>query len=139
MTALDVRCPTCGAKPGEVCLSVHRQNPCRKPHRQRETRATGRPKRVARRDGRYAKARRWAKVRAWCLDRDGHRCVAQIDGVCHGRADHAHHILPRSAGGPDELWNLISACDACHAHIHANPTWSYAHGFLRSRYGGRVA
>jgi hypothetical protein len=29
-------------------------------------------------------------------------------------AAHAHHIIPRSAGGPDEMWNLTSVCVAHH-------------------------
>src|SRR5215469_3749905 len=29
-----------------------------------------------------------------------------------------HHLLPRSAGGPDEPSNLITLCDGCHAARH---------------------
>lgn len=39
------------------------------------------------------------------FDRDGHRCV-----VCGKTASEAHHIIPRSLGGPDDTWNLASVC-----------------------------
>jgi 5-methylcytosine-specific restriction endonuclease McrA len=81
-----------------------------------------------------AKARDWWQVRAWCLDRAQGCCE-----VCGGKAHHAHHILPRSAGGQDELGNLLSCCHTCHRRIHDNPQWAYERGYLRSRYGRRVA
>jgi 5-methylcytosine-specific restriction endonuclease McrA len=31
---------------------------------------------------------------------------------------HVHHIIYRSAGGPDELWNLITICLWCHEDEH---------------------
>ena len=37
----------------------------------------------------------------WCID-------------CGGKATDADHIVPRSAGGVDELWNLQSRCGPCH-------------------------
>ena len=30
-------------------------------------------------------------------------------------AIHAHHIIPKSQGGPDTMENLITLCDLCHA------------------------
>src|SRR5262249_31576275 len=33
---------------------------------------------------------------------------------CSRAAAHAHHILPRSQGGPDDDWNLVSLCAAHH-------------------------
>ena len=61
-------------------------------------------------------------------------CEARIPGVCHGRGDAAHHIVPRSRGGSDDPGNLLWVCNAgCHAHIHANPEWARAQGLLRSR------
>lgn len=33
---------------------------------------------------------------------------------------HVHHIVFRSAGGPDEDWNLLVLCMSCHDGIHTN-------------------
>lgn len=43
-------------------------------------------------------------------ERDLGRC--RVPG-CSGRAVHAHHLQPRSRGGSDDEWNLVSLC-ACH-------------------------
>jgi 5-methylcytosine-specific restriction endonuclease McrA len=29
-----------------------------------------------------------------------------------------HHIIPRGAGGPDELANLVTLCSDCHDEAH---------------------
>ncbi len=57
-------------------------------------------------------------VRRWAKDRDGHRCQANIAGVCRGTADHVHHLRQRSLGGDDELGNLLTVCWACHSYLH---------------------
>jgi len=49
--------------------------------------------------------------------RDGWRC--QVPG-CGSRAHlHAHHVIYRSRNGPDEAWNLVAICRACHEMIHS--------------------
>jgi hypothetical protein len=63
---------------------------------------------------------RRATLQRRVLERDGYLC--QVPG-CSRTADHAHHIIPRSAGGPDEMWNLTSVCAAHH---------------LRGIHGGKV-
>lgn len=80
------------------------------------------------------KARDWWQARRWCLDRAQDACE-----VCGARAHHAHHILPRSAGGSDDVGNLLAVCWDCHGRIHGNPQWAREHGYLRSRYGRRIA
>jgi hypothetical protein len=45
------------------------------------------------------------------LERDGYCC--QTPG-CSRAAAHAHHVVPRSAGGKDEMSNLTSVCAAHH-------------------------
>lgn len=80
------------------------------------------------------KAADWFQIRRWCLERAQGRCE-----VCGDRAWHAHHILPRSAGGRDDLSNLLAVCHSCHRRVHDNPQWAYEHGYLRSRYGRKAA
>jgi len=46
------------------------------------------------------------------IERDRH---CQVPG-CSRPAGHAHHIIPRSQGGPDEDWNLVGLCPAHHLH-----------------------
>ena len=55
-----------------------------------------------------------------------------VTEVCTGRAEHRHHVLPRSAGGNDST-PLLDVCSRCHDFIHANPTRSYAEGWLTRR------
>jgi hypothetical protein len=49
--------------------------------------------------------------------RDGGLC--QVPG-CSRPADHVHHVIPRSAGGPLEPWNELSLCSGHHLRgVHA--------------------
>lgn len=61
------------------------------------------------------------------------RCEVGVPSVCTGRAQHKHHRVLRSRGGSDDFGNLVHCCHACHAHIHANPAWATAHGFMSRR------
>lgn len=72
------------------------------------------------------------EVRNAVFSRAGGWCEAAVKGVCQGRAVHPHHVLRRSQGGLDVPANLLAVCFACHRHIHDNPAWSLARGFLRS-------
>ena len=48
------------------------------------------------------------------LNRDGWKCRS-----CGMRSGlHVHHIQFRSQQGPDESWNLIALCSACHRGVH---------------------
>jgi hypothetical protein len=60
-------------------------------------------------------------------------CEVGRAGVCTGRAEVRHHILPRSQGGTDEKSNTVDCCDSDHRWIHANPSKAYAHGWLLHR------
>lgn len=60
-------------------------------------------------------------------------CRARVEGVCTGRAECRHHKLRRSQGGTDDPANTADLCDACHAHVHANPAWSFRHGWLKRK------
>jgi len=46
------------------------------------------------------------------LQHKGDRCALTLDG-CTWRATTAHHVIPRSLGGPDSLDNLVPACMHC--------------------------
>jgi len=49
--------------------------------------------------------------------RDGWRC--QVPG-CRSRAQlHAHHVIWRSRGGPDEGFNIVTTCRHHHEMIHS--------------------
>lgn len=62
---------------------------------------------------------RWREMRLQVLKRDSYRCVSCSTPVKSSEAD-IHHLLPRSMGGTDELSNLVTLCDGCHAAHHPN-------------------
>jgi RecQ family ATP-dependent DNA helicase len=49
-----------------------------------------------------------------------------------------HHLVPRAAGGQDDLGNLITLCDGCHAARHPNLQTSLARRTIE-RWGVRLA
>jgi 5-methylcytosine-specific restriction endonuclease McrA len=56
----------------------------------------------------------YALLRLYVFDRDNRRCR-----ICSVRNPlHVHHIVFRSNGGPDESWNLLTVCLACHDGLH---------------------
>ena len=59
-------------------------------------------------------------------DRDKQQCqiCGEVLPVRYGRLE-VHHIDYRSKGGSDELENLVTLCDLCHAvtHDHMGPAW----------------
>lgn len=70
---------------------------------------------------------RWNALRKACLERDGHICA-----YCGREATTADHIIPKKAGGKDELANLVAACRSCNSSKGAkmlartnyfNPRW----------------
>ncbi len=52
----------------------------------------------------------WRKIRQRILNRDGHTCQA-----CGMDGNSVDHIVPRSAGGTDEDWNLQTLCTSCNS------------------------
>ena len=63
----------------------------------------------------------WNTQRKRALQRDRTQC--QICGDfpgCPYTKLHVHHIIHREHGGTDDLENLITLCDLCHAccHLH---------------------
>ncbi|ELY95178.1 HNH endonuclease [Natrialba hulunbeirensis JCM 10989] len=57
----------------------------------------------------------WEELRQQTLRRDNYACTRC---GADDRTLQAHHIVPRSAGGPDELENLLTLCRPCHGVIH---------------------
>lgn len=73
-----------------------------------------------------------AENRAAAIRRDDHRCqaaAAVIAVACAGGL-HAHHVIRRSQGGPDDIDNLLTVCAAHHQHIHDHPAEAKSLGFL---------
>jgi 5-methylcytosine-specific restriction endonuclease McrA len=62
-----------------------------------------------------------------CFERDGWKCRH-----CRSREGlHPHHMIYKSAGGPDDLWNLCTLCYKCHRQHHdgfLTITWGAAYG-----------
>lgn len=63
----------------------------------------------------YPESEEWDRLRKLVYKRDKHTCVN-----CHksGVRLNAHHIVPLQSGGSNQLSNLVSVCDDCHAMIH---------------------
>lgn len=55
--------------------------------------------------------RRWRRVRAAVLARDGNRCRLKLDG-CTTVAEQVHHTLGREVAG-DNPDHLVAACAHC--------------------------
>jgi len=62
----------------------------------------------------------------YARDRDNFQCqiCGDVIPVSFGRLE-VHHIIYRCHGGTDELENLVTLCDLCHAviHDHMGPAW----------------
>lgn len=52
--------------------------------------------------------KKWLDLRKRVLERDGYICA-----YCGNEANEADHIVPRNAGGKDEMSNLVAACRPC--------------------------
>lgn len=63
--------------------------------------------------------RRWRRVRAAVLARDGYLCQVRIPGVCTGaaplRGGHVHHTQGKANG--DDMRSLQASCPACNLHV----------------------
>ncbi len=66
----------------------------------------------------YYASSHWRHRARQVKERDAYQC--QICGDRKGDPYcqlHSHHIVPRSKGGSDDLENLITICDLCHAVV----------------------
>lgn len=93
------------------------------------------------REGALGRARRAARAKsrsAWraeVLERDDWMCrlTGSTDDDWHLSCQgplHAHHVLPRSRGGKDDLGNGLTLCSWHHTFVHSHPDWAIEHGYL---------
>lgn len=59
----------------------------------------------------------WNTISAETKKRNNGRCVDC--GTCEVPL-HAHHIIPKTKGGTDHAFNLITLCETCHSKRHIN-------------------
>ncbi|MHA1286033.1 MAG: HNH endonuclease [Candidatus Thorarchaeota archaeon] len=60
----------------------------------------------------------WEEQRKKCYKRDHYTC--QVCGKHCGRKEiQAHHIIPYKEKGTNDLSNLITLCNVCHAQVEA--------------------
>jgi 5-methylcytosine-specific restriction endonuclease McrA len=69
----------------------------------------------------------WVEVRVAVLERDEHRCT-QCGSVNNL---HVHHYQARRHGGTNQMDNLQTLCECCHA---STPTWGRPRGTGRTQY-----
>lgn len=79
--------------------------------------------------------KRLAAAKAEVYGRANGFCEATTPACPEGRhvGYHAHHLLPRSQGGPHDADNLLLVCGPAHVWIHTHPADSYEQGWLRHR------
>jgi hypothetical protein len=68
----------------------------------------------------------WKTQRRKTRQRDGNQCQICGDVPASPYCQlHVHHIIPRAEGGIDDLDNLVTLCNLCHAvcHWHMGPAW----------------
>ncbi len=69
----------------------------------------------------------WDWMRRQIYVRDDGKCrvcgrVVHLQHANPLRIAHVHHVIYRSAGGPDETWNLCLLCCYCHDAEHVQKT-----------------
>lgn len=59
--------------------------------------------------------REWRRLRTAVMQRDRALCQAHLIGGRYIAAQAVDHIVPKSAGGTDDMSNLEATCHQCHA------------------------
>ena len=62
----------------------------------------------------------WQKLRKAVFERDDFTCQRCDKRNGQGRGLSAHHLMPRSEGGADDIENLITLCNSCHDLVEIN-------------------
>lgn len=60
----------------------------------------------------FYSSKQWKRLKAQAVARDGLRCVYCNEQKTEAELT-ADHVIPRSQGGPDELYNLVACCLTC--------------------------
>lgn len=79
-------------------------------------------------DAEFYKSEFWLNLSERCKIRDKYKCrkcKKKARDKASKRKLHAHHRIPRSRGGPDNLRNLITLCDDCHSKEHDHMDMSH--------------
>lgn len=61
---------------------------------------------------------KWGRLSEEAKERDGYKCTVCGATMPEAKQLHAHHIIPKSEGGQDELSNITTLCILCHAEAH---------------------
>lgn len=62
----------------------------------------------------------WLKLKKACLERDDYSCQRCEKRNRQGQGMTAHHLVPRSEEGIDDLTNLVILCHPCHDYVEIN-------------------
>jgi 5-methylcytosine-specific restriction endonuclease McrA len=77
-----------------------------------------------------ARRRKLSAQRKRAIENGLTQCQIRWEGVCTGQHDGWHHLQKKSAGGSDEMSNLVLACNACNTAIEDNPTEAREKGWV---------
>jgi 5-methylcytosine-specific restriction endonuclease McrA len=58
------------------------------------------------------------------------QCVVQWPDICTGAHQGWHHLKKKSAGGGDDMSNLVLSCNACNGAIEDNPLEARERGWV---------
>jgi 5-methylcytosine-specific restriction protein A len=68
---------------------------------------------------------RWRNLRAQVLQRDDHRCMLHIEGICTGVATSVDHLIPVDLWPDGEYLesNVVAACSKCNRRKSNRLDW----------------
>jgi 5-methylcytosine-specific restriction endonuclease McrA len=67
-------------------------------------------------------------LRDYVAERDSYTCI-----LCSRPGSDLHHVKPRSQGGRDVIWNLVSVCRVHHLILHGQRVRGEALGMAEAR------
>lgn len=79
----------------------------------------------------------WYKLRNACFKRDKYTCQRCDMKNGQGRGLTAHHIIPKSEDGANDIHNLITLCVTCHDYVEINELRSIAS--IQGSYDGNIS
>lgn len=77
----------------------------------------------------------WDRRRKKVYRRDNYTCqnCGEKGGTGGNTELHAHHVVPKSAGGNHSLSNLVCLCNKCHSLVHGHPIGDISKNDLNNR------